>query len=223
MEVEEYVGTPLAADGSDLPSGLCAARLRGADKIKARFFDGDEASAFVLAVRLNFTHRLPLALTDRKAAADRIISRAAGPAARRPWTPRRKLQALTPGSAISEGAVRGRLRMFVFGRRVSKDCAAHQTHTRGQQRPVGVYRARRDVIRHPFRSERAGEIDMVSRASATLNLVTPTLLACLAALRLGHAAAFLPASIDHKLLEPPDSGTESWLQPRSASCLADQR
>jgi hypothetical protein len=50
----------------------------------------------------------------------------------------------------------------------------------------------------------------------------PTLLAYLAALRLGHAAAFLPASIDHKLLEPPDSGTESWLQPRSASCSADQ-
>jgi hypothetical protein len=45
----------------------------------------------------------------------------------------------------------------------------------------------------------------------------PTLLAYLAALRLGHAVAFLPASIDHDLLEPPDTGTESWLQPRSAS------
>jgi hypothetical protein len=106
---------------------------------------------------------------------------------------------------------------------------------------------------------------MVSRASATLNLVTrddaqpaflavhleghtelaseservlhhdsqalvlcagdrdlPTLLAYLAALRLGHATAFVPASIDQKLLEPPDSGTESWSQPRSASCSADQ-
>ena len=125
MEVEEYVGTPLAADGSDPPSGtvplsrlvtgdsprLCgenssharmlaslrdalppiivhrptmrvidgmhrlrAARLHGADKIKVRFVDGDEASTFVLAVRLNVTHGLPLALKDRKAAADRIIS-----------------------------------------------------------------------------------------------------------------------------------------------------
>jgi len=45
----------------------------------------------------------------------------------------------------------------------------------------------------------------------------PALLACLAALRLGHAVAFLPASIDHELLEPPDTGTESWLQPRCAS------
>ena len=126
----------------------------------------------------------------------------------------------------------------------------------------------------PFDVEELGEIDMVSMALATLDLVThddarpafpavhleghavlsygelaglvgeservlrhdskalvlcagdrdlPTLLAYLAALRLGHAVAFLPASIDHELLEPPDTGTESWLQPRSASCSADQR
>jgi ParB-like chromosome segregation protein Spo0J len=125
MEVEEYVGAPLAADGGDLPSAMVplsclvigdsprrcgedgsharmlanlgdvlppiivhrptmrvidgmhrlrAARLRGADKIEVRFFDGDEASAFVLGVRLNVTHGLPLSLADRKAAADRIIS-----------------------------------------------------------------------------------------------------------------------------------------------------
>jgi hypothetical protein len=36
----------------------------------------------------------------------------------------------------------------------------------------------------------------------------PSLLAYLAALRLGHAVAFLPASIDHELLESPDTGTE---------------
>ena len=53
---------------------LRAARLRGAEKIEVRFFDGDEASAFVLAVQLNVTHGLPLSLADRKAAADRIIS-----------------------------------------------------------------------------------------------------------------------------------------------------
>jgi hypothetical protein len=51
----------------------------------------------------------------------------------------------------------------------------------------------------------------------------PTLLASLAALRPGHAVAFLPASIDHELLESADTGTESRLQPRSASCPADQR
>jgi hypothetical protein len=49
----------------------------------------------------------------------------------------------------------------------------------------------------------------------------PTLLAYLAALRLGHVVAFLPASTGHELLEPPDTGTGSWLRPRSASCSAD--
>ncbi len=52
---------------------LRAARLRGAKQIEVRFFDGDEASAFVLAVRSNVVHGLPLSLADRKAAADRII------------------------------------------------------------------------------------------------------------------------------------------------------
>jgi hypothetical protein len=51
----------------------------------------------------------------------------------------------------------------------------------------------------------------------------PALLAYLAALQLGHAVAFLPASIDHELLEPADTGTGSWLQPRCTSCSADQR
>lgn len=50
-----------------------AARLRGEDKIAAYFFRGDEADAFVLAVKSNVTHGLPLMLADRKAAAVRII------------------------------------------------------------------------------------------------------------------------------------------------------
>lgn len=52
---------------------LRAAQLRGADRIEVRYFDGDEASSFVLAVQQNVTHGLPLSLADRKAAADRII------------------------------------------------------------------------------------------------------------------------------------------------------
>lgn len=52
---------------------LRAAQLRGADQIEVRYFDGDEASSFVLAVQQNVTHGLPLTLADRKAAADRII------------------------------------------------------------------------------------------------------------------------------------------------------
>lgn len=51
-----------------------AAELRGQNEIEVRFFHGDELDAFVLAVRLNIAHGLPLSLVDRKAAATRIIA-----------------------------------------------------------------------------------------------------------------------------------------------------
>jgi ParB-like chromosome segregation protein Spo0J len=51
-----------------------AARLRGEQEIEVRFFDGDENTAFVLAVRANIAHGLPLTLADRSAAAARIIA-----------------------------------------------------------------------------------------------------------------------------------------------------
>ncbi len=51
-----------------------AAQLRGQQAIEVRFFDGDEASAFVLAVQSNIMHGLPLSLPDRKAAAGRVMT-----------------------------------------------------------------------------------------------------------------------------------------------------
>lgn len=53
---------------------LRAARLLGQTEIAVRFFDGQEAEVFALAVRLNVRHGLPLSLSDRKAAADRILA-----------------------------------------------------------------------------------------------------------------------------------------------------
>jgi ParB-like nuclease domain len=53
---------------------LRAAERRGQKEIEVRFFDGDEADAFVIAVRSNIAHGLPLSLADRKAAATRIIT-----------------------------------------------------------------------------------------------------------------------------------------------------
>ena len=52
---------------------LLAARMRGQEEIDARLFDGSRASCFVMAVRANVTHGLPLSLADRKAAARNII------------------------------------------------------------------------------------------------------------------------------------------------------
>ena len=53
---------------------LRAAQRRGATTITVQYFDGDEREAFVMSVRLNSTHGLPLTLADRKNAALRIMS-----------------------------------------------------------------------------------------------------------------------------------------------------
>jgi ParB-like chromosome segregation protein Spo0J len=50
------------------------AQLLNKRTITARFFDGDEEDAFVLAVKSNVAHGLPLSLADKKYAAGRIIT-----------------------------------------------------------------------------------------------------------------------------------------------------
>jgi hypothetical protein len=52
---------------------LRAALLRGSDEVEVRFFEGTEDEVFIVAVRENTVHGLPLTLADRKAAAARII------------------------------------------------------------------------------------------------------------------------------------------------------
>lgn len=81
---------------------LRAARLRGDTTIAVRFFDGDESDAFVLAVQLNVTHGLPLALSDRQSAAERII------VSHPQWSDRRvaSVAGIAPGTV---GEIRRRL------------------------------------------------------------------------------------------------------------------
>ncbi|MFE6894376.1 ParB N-terminal domain-containing protein [Streptomyces sp. NPDC057694] len=50
-----------------------AAQVNGDSEIPARLIDCDRATAFVLAVRANVTHGLPLSRADRTAAAARIV------------------------------------------------------------------------------------------------------------------------------------------------------
>ncbi|MEU6832495.1 ParB N-terminal domain-containing protein [Nocardia beijingensis] len=52
---------------------LRAAQWLGREHIDVVFFDGTPAEAFLRGVELNTTHGLPLTLSDRKAAAERII------------------------------------------------------------------------------------------------------------------------------------------------------
>jgi hypothetical protein len=53
---------------------LRAALLRGRDTIDVVFFDGSAEHAFIRAVEENIAHGLPLSLTERKAAATRIMA-----------------------------------------------------------------------------------------------------------------------------------------------------
>jgi hypothetical protein len=83
---------------------LRAAELRGLHEITARYFDGDESDAFILSVKTNIAHGLPLSLADRKAAAVRIIT------ANPQWSDR--LIASKAGiAAKTVGSMRGRDRM----------------------------------------------------------------------------------------------------------------
>ena len=96
---------------------LRAARLRGDTTIAARFFDGDESAAFVLAVQQNVTHGLPLALADRQRAAERII------ASHLHWSDRRvaSVTGIAPGTV---GEIRRRLgpgAAHPDGRRLGQD------------------------------------------------------------------------------------------------------
>lgn len=73
-----------------------AAQLQGKDTISAQFIDGDEDAAFILAVKSNITHGLPLSHADRRAAAARIIADC--PA----WSDR----AIATATGLSDGTVR---------------------------------------------------------------------------------------------------------------------
>lgn len=79
----------LAESGADLPPivvnrrtmrvidgthRLRAATLRGEATLEVRYFDGTDDEAFLLAVRANITHGLPLSLAEREAAAVRILA-----------------------------------------------------------------------------------------------------------------------------------------------------
>ncbi|WP_243726863.1 ParB/RepB/Spo0J family partition protein [Actinocrispum wychmicini] len=79
-----------------------AARLRGEDTIEAVFFDGSDDDAFVMAVRSNIAHGLPLSFADREAAVARIIT------AHPDWSDR-AIAAATGLAAQTVAGVRGRI------------------------------------------------------------------------------------------------------------------
>jgi ParB-like chromosome segregation protein Spo0J len=83
---------------------LAAALLRGDDTIEARLFDGTDRDAFLLAVRSNVVHGLPLSLADRICAAERIL-------ASHPTGSDRAIASIAGLGARTVGNIRARLRL----------------------------------------------------------------------------------------------------------------
>ncbi|MEV7808759.1 winged helix-turn-helix transcriptional regulator [Microbispora sp. NPDC088329] len=110
---------------------LRAAVLRGRSEIAVRFFDGSEADAFVLSVRPNMGHGLPLTLDERKEAPRRIV------ASHPHWSDR----AVAESTGLSAKTVAG-LRRRIGGQgqhqpsRVGRD---------GRSRPLSSVEGRRSV------------------------------------------------------------------------------
>ncbi len=112
---------------------VIAASLRGERTIKACFVDCDDDEAFVLAVRLNVAHGLPMRQADRAAAAERILL------AYPQWSDR-AIAATVGVSHKTVGAIR---------RRSSGE--SPQLHVRegrdGRLRPVDRWSRRREAAR----------------------------------------------------------------------------
>ncbi|MCP3786637.1 ParB/RepB/Spo0J family partition protein [Micromonospora sp. A3M-1-15] len=81
---------------------LGAARIRGDEVIEARMFEGSEREAFVLGVKANIAHGLPLSVAERTTAAERIIT------SHPSWSDR-TIAASTGLSARTIGNIRRRL------------------------------------------------------------------------------------------------------------------
>lgn len=110
-----------------------AAVMRGAKEIEAKIYRGNDDDAFVLAVRMNIAHGLPLTRADRTTAAVRIIES-------HPQWSNRMVAAVTGLSAGTVGKVRRRstAQNAQSNTRVGKD---------GRIRPINAAAARRKAAK----------------------------------------------------------------------------
>ncbi len=125
---------------------LGAAKLAGTQTIQVEFIDADEQNAFLLAVKANTDHGLPLSVADREAAAERILF----------WYPYwsdRAIAAIVGLAATTVGAIRERstFQSPQLNARIGRD---------GRLRPMSAADGRR----------RAGDI-MAARPEASLREV----------------------------------------------------
>lgn len=105
-----------------------AARLKGFTHIDAYLVDGSEELAFIVGVRENTTHGLPLSLSDRRSAAERIMRT-------HPHWSDRSIATTAGLSAKTVASIRSR---FDVDSR-----ASHRLGSDGRLRPVDTKSARR--------------------------------------------------------------------------------
>ncbi|MBC2869378.1 ParB N-terminal domain-containing protein [Streptomyces mexicanus] len=129
-------------DGCRVIDGLHrleAARLMGADTIRARFLDCSNSEALVIAMKANGTHGLPLSRADRVAGAQRVLT------SHPDWSDR-AIAGITGLSAKTIASLRERSAIAtpLGGKRIGQD---------GRRRPVdageGRRRAAEYIAAHP--------------------------------------------------------------------------
>jgi ParB-like chromosome segregation protein Spo0J len=117
---------------------LKAAQLEGASTIRVRFVDADERDAFLLAVKANTDHGLPLSLADRESAADRLLA----------WYPLwsdRTIASIVGLAATTVGAIRRRssVQLPQLNARIGRDGRIRPMSTvEGRQRAKEIFEAR---------------------------------------------------------------------------------
>lgn len=110
---------------------LGAARLRGQETIDVIYFDGSNEDAFVMAVRANVAHGLPLSYADREAAVARIV------ASHPDWSDR-AIAATTGLSARTVAGIRGRIKGLPQGvARIGRDGRVRPLDSTGGRRAAG--------------------------------------------------------------------------------------
>lgn len=115
-----------------------AAQSAGAQWIDAVYFDGDDAEALLLAVRLNRGHGLPLSAADRRAAAEQAMS----------FFPEWSDRTLGEAVGLSERAIAGvRKRRSVHPRRIRLDQPKPPRQMLDRARRAGRF-----CLEHPSRA-----------------------------------------------------------------------
>lgn len=134
---------------------LRAAQRRGATTISVCYFDGDEREAFVMSVRLNSAHGLPLTLADRKSAALRIMNY-------HPEWSDRAIAALVGISDKTVGSIRRREGSSLpqLSTRIGRDNESYPLNTR-----AGRLRASELFVQNPNATTR--EVARLAEISAT--------------------------------------------------------